>query len=148
MSVRITATTASTNNHSAARRPSRTTVRVSSLMSRGSALPAAEREPSPAHRDAVALGEDRARDPVAVDERAVRRAEVADVGDEARPVTGHPDLGVPPGATGAVEDHVDVVPAADDRDRGEKWVGVAVDVEPGPAGGRDRLGRLATLRRL
>src|SRR4051794_2250245 len=132
MSVRMTATTASTNNHSAAKRPSRTTVRVSSLMSRGSALPAAEREPSPAHRDAVALGQDRAGDPVAVDECAVRRAEVADVGDQARPVAGHADLGVPPGDAGVVQHDIDVLATADDGDRAEQRVGVTVDVEPRP----------------
>src|SRR6478736_6162539 len=109
MSVRSTPTTLKMKIHSNASRPSRSRVRVSSLMrhptsspqggpwrSSGSPASRAERRGRAPDRQAVAVLEPLARDAVAVDEGAVGRVEVADRGDQVRSVGGDADLAVPP----------------------------------------------------
>src|SRR6478672_7068382 len=139
-SPRSTPTTAKTKNHISTSNPSRMTVRVSSLSTPGSPPAPAEGDRGAADRHPVAVLEVLARDPLAVDEGAVRRAEVADRRDEVRAVGGHPQLAVPPGDAGVVEDDVGAVVAAQDGDRPHQRVALAVDVEPGPVGGVGPLG--------
>src|SRR6478735_12565975 len=116
------------------------TVRVSSLITPGSPPAPPERDGGTAHGDPVAVLEVLAGDPLTVDEGAVRRAEVADRRDEVRPVGRDPQLGVPAGDAGVVEDDVGAVVAPQDRDGPHEWVALAVDVEPGPVGRVDPLG--------
>src|SRR6478672_8583758 len=114
MSVRSTPTTLKMKIHSSASRPSRSRVRVSSLMhhqvssgwSRGSSPPCTERGGGTPEGEAVAVLESLARDPLAVDEGAVGGVEVADRRDQVRAVGGDPDLAVPPRHPGVVDDDV------------------------------------------
>src|SRR6478736_5303171 len=108
---RSTPTTAKTKNHISTSNPSRMTVRVSSLITPGSPPAPPERDGGTAHGDPVAVLEVLAGDPLTVDEGAVGRAEVADRRDEVRPVGRDPQLGVPPGDAGVVEDDVGAVVA-------------------------------------
>ena len=80
----------------------------------------------PANIDAVAIDQVLAGDPFAVDECAVRRAEVADAGHQVRSIACHANLGVPPGDSWVVENDVGCVVATQDRDGGEQRVSVPV----------------------
>src|SRR3954468_9587049 len=119
MSVRSTPTMLKMNSHSSASRPSRSRVRVSSLMrhqmsspegrpggSSRSPAPGAEGRGRPADRQAVAVLEPLARDALAVDEGAVSGVEVADRAHEVRAVGGDTDLAVAAGDTRVVDDDV------------------------------------------
>src|SRR6478736_1683893 len=138
MSVRSTPTTLKMKIHSSASRPSRSRVRVSSLMhhhvssgwSRGSSPPGPEGCGGAPEGEAVAVLQPLARDALAVDEGAVRGVEVADRGDEVRPVGRDADLAVAPGHPGIVDDDVGGVVAPERRQSAEQRVAVAVDVEP------------------
>src|SRR5664280_2922550 len=90
-----------------------------------------EDQDRPAHVDPVTVGQSLAGDAVAVDEGAVRRAEVADVGHQLRAVADHSNLGVLPGDSGVVENDVCRVVAPQYRDCGEQRVVIPVDIEPG-----------------
>src|SRR6478752_9899606 len=119
MSVRSTPTTLKMKIHSSASRPSRSRVRVSSLMrhhmsspggrargSSGSPATHAERGRRAADGQAVAVLQPLARYPVTVDEGAVGGVEVADRGDEGRAVRRDPDLAVSSRDPRVVDDDV------------------------------------------
>ena len=134
------ATTLKMKIHSSASRPSRSRVRVSSLI-RHRRPGDAERGRRAAEGDAVTVLQALARDAVSVDERAVGGVEVADRRDEVRPVGRHADLAVAPRDSGVVDDDVGGVVATEGRQAAEQGVAVAGDVEPRPGGGVAARGR-------
>src|SRR5690349_16438067 len=134
MSPRRTPTTLNTKIHRRTSSPSRMIVRVSSLIAARSPPPGAVDDGGATHRHPVTVGEALAADALAVDERAVGRAEVADAGHEVGAVVGHADLAVAPGDAGVVEDDVGGVVPPEDGDRAHERVALAVDVEPGAVG--------------
>src|SRR3954464_8378099 len=143
MSVRSTPTTLKMKIHSSASRPSRSRVRVSSLMRHQTSSPKVGRRKSsrsPASgpegrgrapdRQAVAVLEPLARDALAVDEGAVGGVEVADRGHQMGSVGGDTDLAVPPGHSWVVDDDVGALVAAEGGEAAQQRVAVAGDVEP------------------
>ena len=99
---------------------------MSSLIGRGGHhCPAVVDDPGAADRDRAALGEGAGVDPLAVDEGAVRGAEV----DHPGPAVDDVHLGVPARDAGVVQHDVGVDGAADDRDGPVDPVRAAVDVE-------------------